>query len=169
MSHKINVILAKASWCPHCVDFTPIYEFTKTKIKPGNQLDGCKINFVSYELDKPNEESKFRNEFPGLIDHLEGYPSVYFQMIDNKTNKKKTEFINHSVAREQGDNGVEKAVDEFINNIVNKYKSILSGGKEEHITAQRGGMAKYMTLNSEVKYRNKYLKYKLKYLELKNN
>jgi thiol-disulfide isomerase/thioredoxin len=169
MSHQINIILAKASWCPHCVDFTPIYESAKGKIKPSAQLDGCKINFVSYELDKPSEESKFRQEFPGLIDYLQGYPSVYFQMIDNKTQKKKTEFINHSVAREPGTKGEQKAVDEFINNIVNKYKSILSGGKEEHMSVQTGGMVKYTTSVEEVKYRNKYLKYKSKYLELKNN
>ena len=169
MSHQINIILAKTSWCHHCKDFSPIYNLAIEKIKPANQLDGCKIDFISYELDKPDEERKFKSDYPGLIDHLEGYPSVYFQMIENGTNKKKTEFINHSVMRESGDKGEDKAVEEFINNIVNKYKSILSGGKEEHMSVQIGGMVKYMTSNLEVKYRNKYLKYKSKYLELKNN
>ena len=169
MSHQLNIILAKTSWCPHCSDFTPIYELAEKKIKPNNQLDGCKINFISFEMDKDNNESKFRQEYPGLIDYLKGYPTVYFQMIDTKSNKKKTEFIDHTVVKEQGESGEKKAAEEFINNIVNKYRSILSGGKEEHMSVQRGGMINYITNVEEVKYRNKYLKYKSKYLELKNN
>ena len=90
-------------------------------------------------------------------------------MIDNETNKKKTEFIDHTVVTEEGSLGEKKAVKEFINNIVNKYRSILSGGKEEHMSVQKGGMINYITNVEEVKYRKKYLKYKSKYLELKNN
>ena len=114
-----------------------------------------------------SKDIKLAKEY--LIDYLKGYPTVYFQMIDTKSNKKKTEFIDHTVVKEQGESGEKKAAEEFINNIVNKYRSILSGGKEEHMSVQRGGMINYITNVEEVKYRNKYLKYKSKYLELKNN
>ena len=171
MSHQINIILAKASWCPHCVDFTPIYELAKEKIK-SKQLDNCKIHFDSYELDKDNQASEFKQKYPGLIDFLEGYPTVYFRMSEienNKPNKVKTEFINHAVAKEQNEKSLHNAAEEFIDNIVNKYKSILSGNKELHVRVQKGGMINNMTSIQEVQFRNKYLKYKSKYLSLKNN
>ena len=171
MSHQINIILAKASWCPHCVDFTPIYELAKERINSKQQLDNCKITFDSYELDKENQASEFKQKHPGLIDFLEGYPTVYFRMneLNNESNKIKTEFINHATAKGQDEKALESAADEFIDNIVNKYKSILSGNKELHMRVQKGGMTDYMTSMSEVEYRNKYLKYKSKYLALKNN
>lgn len=170
MSHNITVILAKASWCPHCVDFTPIYKLAKEKIKP-KDIDNCQINFVSFELDKNGEKERFQQEYPGLIDFLEGYPTVYFQMTEKNGNSRpKTEFISHTTAK-QG--GVEQAVQEFVKNIINKYKSIKSDNKVEYTTVQKGGqyrkMASNMTSMEEVEYRNKYLKYKSKYLELKNN
>jgi len=171
MSHQINIILAKASWCPHCVDFTPIYELAKQKIN-SEQLGNCQINFDSYELDKDNQASEFKQKYPGLIDFLEGYPTVYFRMSElqnEKANKVKTEFINHAVAKGDDEKALENAAEEFIENIVNKYKSIASGNKELHMTVQKGGMVDYMTSMQEVKYRNKYLKYKSKYLALKNN
>jgi thiol-disulfide isomerase/thioredoxin len=169
MSYEITVILAKASWCPHCVDFTPIYNSAQTKINPANQLDGCKINFNSFELDKQQEEREFKEKYPELVEYLKGYPSVYLRFTDKKTQKHNTVFIDHTVSKEQSTQGEEQAAEDFINNIINKYKSILSGGKEEHLSVQRGGMLKYKTSANEVKYRNKYLKYKTKYLEFKNN
>ena len=168
MSHQINIILAKASWCPHCVDFTPIFESAQQKLKP-SQIDGCLVKFVSFELDKANEKNRFQQEYPGLIDFLEGYPTVYFQMTEKDgKSRPKTEFVNHTISREQGKQGIEKAAQEFVQNIINKYKSIKSGNKEEYTTVQRGGNTKAMTSMNEVEYRNKYLKYKTKYLELKN-
>jgi thiol-disulfide isomerase/thioredoxin len=172
MSHKINIILAKASWCPHCVDFTPIYELARKKINAQMQLDNCEIDFDSYELDKDIQANEFKQKYPGLIDFLEGYPTVFFRMTEKQNNnpvKVKTEFINHSVANGGTQQAMNNAAEEFIQNIINKYKSILSGGKELHISVQKGGMSNYMTSNQEVKYRNKYLKYKSKYLTLKNN
>lgn len=168
MSHQINIILAKASWCPHCVDFTPIYELAKEKIK-STQLDNCKINFDSYELDKEHQANEFKEKYPGLIDFLEGYPTVYFRIteLNNKSNKVKTEFINHSVAKEQTEKSLHSAAEEFIDNIVNKYKSLLSDNKELHMRVQKGGMVNNMTNMKEVEFRNKYLKYKSKYLNLK--
>jgi thiol-disulfide isomerase/thioredoxin len=169
MYREIKIILGHTSWCPHCRDFFPIFELAEKKINPNNKLDGCKINFVSFEMDKDNNESKFRQEYPELIDYLKAYPTVYFQLIDNNTNKKKTEIINHTVAKQTGEIGKKKAAEEFINNIVNTYKTIMSGGKEQHMSVQKGGMLNNITSVEEVKYRNKYLKYKSKYLELKNN
>ena len=166
MSQGITIILAKASWCPHCIDFTPIYELAMNKINPEKQLEGTNINFVSFELDKEIEKTRFINEYPGLIDFLEGYPTVYFQ-LSGDNGRPKTEFINHTVSREQGNKGLEKAAEEFIENIVNKYKSIKSG-KKEIVRVQKGGMHNFITSLEEEEYRNKYLKYKSKYLGLKN-
>jgi thiol-disulfide isomerase/thioredoxin len=168
MSKQINIILAKASWCPHCVHFTPVYELASKKASSRPELSKINLDFNSYSLDNPNEESKFKSEYPGLLDHLSGYPTVYFQLLDNKTNKKKTEFIDHTIVKKEGESGINEAVDEFLDNIVNKYKSIESGGTEEHIRVQTGGMGNFQTLKSEVLYRKKYLKYKSKYLQIKN-
>lgn len=172
MSHQINIILAKASWCPHCVDFMPIYELAKEKMNSKKLLDDCKITFDAFDLDKETQASEFKQKYPGLIDFLEGYPTVYFRMSESQTNnphKVKTEFINHAVAKEQNKEAFEAAANEFIDNIVNKYKSVLSGNKELHLSVQKGGMIDYMTSAQEVKYRKKYLKYKSKYLTFKNN
>lgn len=166
MSGEITIILAKASWCPHCVNFTPIYELAQNTIKPNNDLDGCPIKFLSYELDNENEKQIFIQTHPGLIDFLEGYPTVYFQYLKGG-NRAKTEFINHTVAKEEGNKGIKKAVQEFVENIINKYKSIKSG-RVDIVKVQKGGMLNYKTSMDEVNYRNKYLKYKSKYLELKN-
>lgn len=171
MSHMINIILAKASWCPHCLDFAPIYELAQKKINSEQDLDNCEITFDSYELDKNNQKSDFMKKYPGLIDFLEGYPTVYFRMSDlnekNEKNKTKTEFINHAVANGQDKKALEDAANEFVNNIVNKYKSMLSDNKELHIDVQKGGMKNHITSIQEAIYRNKYLKYKSKYLYLK--
>lgn len=167
MSHKIVIILAKASWCPHCVHFTPIYEMAKQKIKP-NLIDNCSINFVSFELDKQNEKLKFDKDYPGLSLFLKGYPTVYIHMTENKNNTTPTiDTIDHTIATEQGNKGNIQAAEEFIQNIVNKYKSIKSGNKVEYVSVQRGGMNNFRTSLEESNYRNKYLKYKSKYLELK--
>lgn len=165
---KLDVILVKASWCPHCVNFTPIYEKASEEASKRPELASIDINFYSYELDNPTEQEKFKKDYPGLIDHLSGYPTVYFQMLDGKTKKKKTEFIDHSVVKREGEIGKKEAVNEFIDNIVNKYKSIMSGGTEEYIRVQTGGMEKFQTSISEVLYKQKYLKYKSKYLQIKN-
>lgn len=177
MSHNINIILAKASWCPHCVDFTPIFELAKQKIKP-EDIDNCSIKLLSYELDKPNVKQQFQQKHPGLLDFLEGYPTVYFQMTENNGNSRpKTEYVNHTMTKDRGQQGIEKAAQEFVQNIINKYKSIKSGNKVEYVTVQKRGqkggqledIRNHMTSMEEVGYRNKYLKYKSKYLELKNN
>jgi thiol-disulfide isomerase/thioredoxin len=165
MSKKINVILAKASWCPHCIHFTPIYEKAKTKAVKDKRLSGLDINFLSFELDRTDEQNRFKEEYPGLIDYLQGYPSVYFQIIDDKK-KKKTDFVDHTVAEGSSDKDVDRAVENFLNNIVNKYKSMNSDGKEEYVAVQKGGMRLFTTDMNEVKYREKYLKYKSKYLNL---
>ena len=168
MSHEITIILAKASWCPHCVDFTPIYEIAQSKLKP-NQVDNCNINFISFELDDNSQKNRFLQEYPGLIDFLEGYPTVYFQMKElNGGSRAKTEFINHTISKQQNKQGLDEAATEFIQNIVNKYKSIKSG-KSEYVQIQKGGMINYKTSMNEEEYRNKYLKYKSKYLNLRTN
>jgi thiol-disulfide isomerase/thioredoxin len=167
MSRQINIILAKTSWCPHCINFAPIYELAKEKIK-SKALDGCKIEFDSYEMDNDSQANEFKQKYPGLLDFLKGYPTVYFRMreeVDGSPDVVKTEFIDHSVAK--GESGLDSAAEEFVDNIVNKYKSILSDKKELHVRVQKGGMAKYMTSTQEEEYRNKYLKYKSKYLGLK--
>jgi len=164
MSGEITIIYANTSWCPHCMDFTPIYKLAKKAI---NDLDGCPIKFLSYALDNENEKQLFIQTHPGLIDFLEGYPTVYFQYLKGGDTVK-TEFIKHTIAKEKDDKGNKKAADEFIENITNKYKSMKSG-RVDIVKVQKGGMINYKTNMDEVNYRNKYLKYKSKYLELKNN
>jgi hypothetical protein len=170
MSYEINIILAKAEWCYHCKEFTPIYELATNRLSPANHLDNCKVNFLTFDMANEKRESEFKSTYPELVQYLKGYPSVYFQLIDTQQNIKKAEFIEHSVAKGQGQQAKIKAADEFINNIVNKYKSMISENKEVHITVkQKGGMLQDITSLEEVKYRQKYLKYKRKYLEHKNN
>lgn len=162
-ANVINIILAKASWCPHCVDFTPIYEKTRGKIRPSD-VDNCEINLKSYSLDNASEETKFKNEYPGLIEFLQGYPTVIFHMQENNS-RPIIKFVEHTVSKGKGEKEIDDAVNEFVNNIKNMYKSIKSDNRTAHVGVRGGGIL----LEDNEKYRHKYLKYKSKYLKLKNN
>lgn len=191
MPHKINIILAKASWCPHCVHFTPIYEMAQQKINSKQHLDNNEITFDSFELDKNEQMLAFKDKHPGLIDYINGYPTVYFKMTEKSNGKEKIESIEHVIANGKHKKAIEEAAYEFINNIINKYKTLKSDNSELHISVpnhpnhpnhpnrpnrpntpnrmiQRGGMQKFTTSIENAKYRDKYLKYKSKYLKLKN-
>jgi hypothetical protein len=178
MSYDITVILAKTSWCPHCVNFTPIYESCQEKVKP-ELFDNCSVHFQSYELDRPLEKNRFTEEHPGLMEHLQGYPTVYLKIMDkNKNSKPKIEIIEHTVAKDR--NSLNEARDEFLENIINRYKTIKSGNtvefklvhshndKQPQRRGQKGGRLQNITTLEETKYRDKYLKYKSKYLKYKS-
>jgi len=169
MQDKIKIILAKASWCPHCIHFTPIFDLAKEKITKSKELLNSEILFESYDLDDENIKNKFMQEHKGLMDYLKGYPTVYFSLVEGNNQTPRTEFIEHTVVKDNTEKGLTEAVDEFINNIVNKYKSLKSGNKELHMSVQTGGMFNNITTMDEVNYRKKYLEYKFKYLKLKNN
>lgn len=164
MSKEISVILAKTSWCPHCTSFSPIYELAAEKMK---NHDDMKVKYSSYELDKSNNKQLFMSEHPGLFDHVDGYPTVFIETLDD--NKKRViTTVPHSVAKTQRKEDMHIATDEFINNIKNSYKSLMSEHKE-YRSVQSGGsnLNNKTTLNQEI-YRNKYIKYKQKYINLKN-
>ena len=167
MSHSIKIIVAGTTWCGFCKGFFEILGKVKETIK-SSDVEGCKIDYEVFKLDESGEKQRFQNEYPGLSDYIEGYPTVFFQMQEvGSKERPKTELINHTVIKEKGDKGIEKASTEFIENIRNKYKSMKSG-KSVFVSVQRGGMLNYMTTLEDENYRNKYLKYKSKYLNIKN-
>ena len=45
---KINIILAKASWCPHCVKFTPIFEEAENISK--KKFKDIELEYESFDL-----------------------------------------------------------------------------------------------------------------------
>jgi hypothetical protein len=166
----MNIILAKASWCPHCVNFTPIYEKAIENIKSVKDFKDCNITFHSFELDKEQEKNNFINQFRGLEDYVSGYPTVFIQIKDTQNPKKVlNDTVEHVTAKGVDEKSLNDASNVFINNIRNKYKSLTSDNKELHLAVQMGGMYNNRTNIEDEKYRNKYLKYKSKYLELKNN
>jgi len=150
MSIKTKVILAKASWCHNCDNFMPVYDKASEKY-------GENYEFSFYDLadDAPSpNRSNFENDHQELVDLVDGYPTVFLKK-DNKTHTK----INTSVIK---NNNLEKAVNEFGNNIENGYKNLISDKKMEYISLG-GGL-----INNDNFYKNKYMKYKQKYFELKN-
>jgi hypothetical protein len=90
---------------------------------------------------------------------VSGYLTVFLKIKDKQTNEKKQQTIEHT-----HDENKERATDEFINNIINMYKTLKSDSSQEFISAQKGGTMINMDKHN---YKNKYLKYKSKYLTLK--
>ena len=118
MSIEITIILAKASWCHHCQNFMPIFEQAAEKIKTNNNFANKTINFVTYDVEDPSQKNSFMNEHPGLIDFLEGYPTVYMKI--KKDNNIRTDFINHKT--------IEKKIGETLSEKEKEKKNIRSSG-----------------------------------------
>jgi thiol-disulfide isomerase/thioredoxin len=183
MSDKISIILAKASWCPHCIHFTPIFDLASKKINENNELKDKKFFFYSFDVEDQEQKNKFYKDFPGLSEFIEGYPTVFMQTKNG--NKTRTDFIDHvnikpsendNVNKEEVMNKLQKeAADTFVNSIINKYKTVYSDKKDVFVNAQKGGFnlkrisSNDFTSLEESSYRQKYLKYKNKYIELQSN
>jgi thiol-disulfide isomerase/thioredoxin len=167
MNHEVNVILAKASWCPHCIHFTPIFNETGVRFNKKNYLKRAKVDFLSYDLANDEEKNQFENKYPELSKSLSGYPTVFFQ-LKKENARPKTLIINHSVVEKDDEEGRTKAINEFIDNITDAYKNALSD-RVQQIRVQNGGNNNNRTSLEIEKYRNKYLKYKRKYLDYKNS
>ncbi len=151
MTNKTEVILAKASWCPHCVHFMPIFE--KSSEDYGNKY---KFSYYDFADDAPSpNKDNFENDHAELSNSIEGYPTIFL-----KTGGGKHTQISPSIIK---NNDINKAVKDFINNIENGYKSLLSDGKIKYINLEGGFM------EDDFLFKNKYMKYKQKYLKLKNN
>lgn len=160
----ITVILVKTSWCPHCQHFTPIFDKASNLIKMNNDMKDKNVKFISYDMENPVEKNNFINDNPGLIEFLEGYPTVFLKIKNDK--KIRTEYIDHTVidnSIKDADKALNMASNNFINNIVNKYKTINSDNKDTY-TSQKGGVCKL-----EDKYKKQYLELKSRYIEMKLN
>ncbi|AYV80080.1 MAG: hypothetical protein Gaeavirus8_11 [Gaeavirus sp.] len=168
MPDKVTIILAKSKGCPHCTHFTPIFDAASEKIKSNSDLKETDIKFESYELSDEQISKQFNDDHPGLLDNLQGYPTVYMEV--KRGNNIRTDFISHTVSENGND---KKAVNEFINNIVNQYKTSTSDKKDIYMSSddrmnprmqrmdlpQLGGSP---DLTNDI-YKHKYQKYKLKY------
>jgi thiol-disulfide isomerase/thioredoxin len=60
--NKIDIILFKADWCGHCINFKPTWEKLQQKFNN-------KFHFITYDADKNNKElTKYKVEsFPTII------------------------------------------------------------------------------------------------------
>jgi thiol-disulfide isomerase/thioredoxin len=150
MENKVKVILAKASWCPHCTHFMPVFE--KSTEDYGEKYEFSYYDFAD-DAASPNK-SNFENDHGELTNSIEGYPTVFV-----KINKSHIQ-VNPTLIR---NNNINKAVEDFIKNIEDGRKTIMSGGKLEHINLEGGFIEKNNI------FKNKYMKYKEKYYKLKNN
>ena len=166
----ISIILARASWCPHCVNFEPIYTDLMKKYDKGDKiipeyLKKLNIKFVDFDCGDPDVKNTFDISHPKA--KIEGYPSVLIN-IRNKTSNTYHDVphtqISHDLDKTKQ---VEEASKRFMENIINSLKTIESGGSVKY-TQTGGGRTSYTPIIQET-YRNKYLKYKSKYLELKQN
>jgi thiol-disulfide isomerase/thioredoxin len=150
MSNKIEVILAKANWCPHCTNFMPVFE--KSTEDYGKEYEFSYYDFAD-DAASPNK-SNFDNDHGELSSLIEGYPTVFVKINKSHTQVNPTIITN---------NNIDKAVKDFIKNIQIGCKTIMSGGKVEHINLEGGSIEK------NIIFKNKYMKYKEKYFKLKNN
>ena len=175
----VKIILVKASWCHFCKEFAPIYELAEKLIeeKLPTNLNKNKFSFHSYDFADDSIQNDFKNEFKSLVNYIEGYPTVFIQITINgkqQSQQIKTVQINSSSTKSEKELLKDAAL-EFLDIVVNKYKSLTSDKKDIfiNVNSQSGGnniFLKNQSLNNEdLKYKAKYLKYKAKYLELKKN
>jgi hypothetical protein len=165
-----KVILTKAGWCGHCKIFAPIFDEVSKK-----SIDEYKnLEFESYDLENKNklEKENFENSYPELISKVEYYPTIF--LIIKHDDKIISGTINHVTSKSNHEKDLEEAVNNFITNIINGFKSLESNGKQTFIntSTQQGGNkccsienthSKHQTNND---YKLKYIKYKTKYMEL---
>jgi hypothetical protein len=173
----VDVVLASTTWCPYCTKFKEIFNKAQEQLNLEN-IQNCIVNYLCWDLDISRKKEEFIKKYPGIINYIEGYPTVII-LKKNGNNRPKMAIIPHSVAKTQGAQGIAEAIEVFNQNVINKLRDFDSDNKVEHVGAQHvraqhvraqsGGMYKYMTSMEEVGYRNKYLKYKSKYIKLKNN
>jgi thiol-disulfide isomerase/thioredoxin len=175
MSQEISIILARASWCPHCKDFEPIFENAKGGVSDFDDLKKEKLHFEDYDFADDDVKNKFMLSHFKAMDKISGYPTVLIN-IKNKS-LKTNEYIpiEHSILNEK-DGSKEKQLNEaskrFLSKVVSTLKTLKSDGKVKYI--QQGGTQQGVSNNynnktslKEESYREKYLKYKSKYLKLK--
>jgi thiol-disulfide isomerase/thioredoxin len=203
-----KIILVKANWCGHCHHFFPIF-------KEANKLKKDKdIEYISYDTasnkkiihnikdkdkDKDENNNKYINEtitelkddFQNL--NVEGYPTVFVFMFDDKGNIKKNTMIEHvqldNNAGETEDEITKEAAIRFNKKVENGIKTLKSDGKRQFIESNVSDYELKRPINNELQvaggingktcgnlcsidskdknYELKYLKYKSKYLELK--
>ncbi len=170
MSQEITIILARASWCPHCKDFEPIFENTKNVISEFDDLINEKINFEDYDFADDNIKNKFIFSHLKGMDKISGYPTVLIN-IKNKSSKTNDYIPIEHVILDEKDGSMEKQLNEaskrFLSKVVSVLKTKNSDGKIKYV--QEGGSNNNLnktSLNEET-HREKYLKYKYKYLKLK--
>lgn len=164
---KIHIILTKAEWCIHCKHFTPIFNKTIDLKEEDNFFKN--VTFKEYILEKEDptassDLNKLNYDFPNLVDKIEGYPTIF--IIINKDEKQIIDNINQTSIDNNNnseDDQLTIAALEFLNNIKNKIKTMISDKKDLYLPQQGG-----FTNTNEIIYRKKYIKYKSKYLELQS-
>lgn len=179
---SVNIILIHANYCVHCHNFFPIYIKTESLITNPNttkdielkktltNINKYNINIEKYDFGINEEKNNFEKKYTNLTDKINGYPTVILTYDDDNNNKHEnmlidTTVIDHKrVGKLSNDELTLDASIEFINNINNGIKSLLSDKKDLYIQSQAGGNSK----NNEKKnvYYYKYIKYKQKYLDL---
>jgi len=153
MNNKSQVILARAHWCRFCEDFIPI--FNKAKDDYSDKYEFHNYDFAD-NTPSPNKQD-FINKYGGsLVDKIKGYPTIFLKIDED--GKDLYIDVNSTIIK---NNDLNKAVKDFIKNIDNSHKTLLSDRKKEIINLNGG-------FNNE-SYKHKYMKYKEKYYKLKNN
>jgi thiol-disulfide isomerase/thioredoxin len=170
--NNFNIILTKTLTCPYCIDFTPIWDSAVKKNNLSKQLGGKKINFRSYNMKDQGDVNSLNQDYMGLTQLIEGYPTVFaYFKHDGKTKVVQVEHTsiprgNSMLGGTNNNKEIDDAANKFLNNITNAYKTATSDNKAVHVDVQDGGN---LNIFSNSAYKGKYLKYKAKYLELKNS
>jgi hypothetical protein len=134
-NNSIDIILAKTLTCHFCIQFKPIWD---AAIDNNNiiskQVGGRKLNFNAFDMNDPTDKNNFMKKYTGLIEILEGYPTVYMQFKHD--DKLKTVQVEHTSVNVRTGGGsshtndkTEEAAKRFLNNIVNAYKTLTSENK----------------------------------------
>ena len=167
---EIKVVLVKASWCSHCITFEPLYEKAKEEYKKKESLKDNIINFFKY--DEQKEKEKFIEDYSEKIfSSIKGYPTVLLIISDNekyKDDESKHKIYEINTTKKTDEKTENEAINEFLNNIEAKLKTILSKNKNTYINTEEahtgGGIIKNNI--NYIDYKKKYYKYKHKYLKL---
>lgn len=155
---KVNILLIKANWCPHCVAFEPIYKKARELSKSDKELQD--FNFEIVETTNDLEYTAIKKKYDKIEKYLEGYPTViYYTEINKKPIYKQVDTTHAKIGDEEDIKNTAKL---FLDNVRNTNKTVNSDNYDEYKQVQTGGK------NTEEYYKQKYLKYKNKYLNSKN-
>ena len=151
MDDNIHLILLKSEKCGHCKSFMPIFKEFKN-----NKIYNCTV----YDTEDEQKYTLFKNNYPDIDKNFDGAVPTIYIIVNGKFQEVKSSRVNGD-----GDEELNNAVNDFVNNINNSIKTLQSNNHTVYV--QTAGNKNKEYYKNEEYYKKKYIKYKIKYLQKK--